>query len=207
MLFRSAANRGDEIRVIATNKAGESDMLLLREVEALLPRPPRRAKKVFLSYSHNNTHWLGRLRTYLGGLRRSKEIEVWTDQEILPGEQWDQVMMEKLKESDVFIMLLSADFISSEYIWDKELKNAFDDYKKTGKILIPIYTEPFDLYALPGIVEVPDKEGNVQSLKIQDFEIIPKDTSGHLKAISSWANHEEAFTAVATRVREALKGK
>jgi internalin A len=201
------ANNRDEIRVMATNKAGDSNTLLLREVEALLARPPRRAKKVFLSYSHNNTHWLGRLRTHLGGLRRSKEIEVWTDQETLPGEQWDKVILEKLKEADVFIMLLSADFISSEYIWNKELKNAFEDYKTKGKILIPVYTEPFDLHALPGIHEVIDKDGHVQSLKIQDFDIIPKDASGQLKAISLWANHDEAFMVVATQIRAALKGK
>jgi Leucine-rich repeat (LRR) protein/GTPase SAR1 family protein len=200
----AAAERND-IKIEARNKAGESDILLLRDFEALLPRVPRRGKKVFVSYSHSNTQWLSRLRAHLSGLRRSNVIEDWTDQEILPGEQWDKAIREKVKEADVFILMLSADFVASEYIWEKELKPAFERFKQDKKTLIPIYVEPFDIGSLPNIIEEFDEKGLAMGIKIQDIEIIPKDENGRLKAVSLWHNHEEALATVAARIRAAVK--
>ncbi|MBI5916462.1 MAG: TIR domain-containing protein, partial [Bacteroidetes bacterium] len=189
-----------EIKIIATGPSAERQHLLIRDFEALMDRPPKRAKRVFVSYSHRNTAWLGRLRAHLGGLRRSNEIEAWTDQEILPGDLWDKAIKDKMAEADVFILLLSADFIESNYIWDVELKMAIERFKLESKMVIPVLVEPLDLGGLPGV----DEEG----LKIQDFEITPKeDSSGRLKAISLWTSHEEALAKVAQKIREAVMRK
>ncbi len=198
--LRQAAERG-HIRIPGKDKAGQEQTLLIRRFEVLLPRPPRRAKRVFLSYSHRNTEWLHRLRVHLSGLRRSDDVELWTDQEILPGEQWDEVIQQKLKEADVFILLLSADAIASDYIWDKELKPAIKGFLEKKKQFIPLLIEPMDLGALPGVAASSQGE----EMKVQDFEIVPKDADGRLKAVSLWDNPEEALSTVAKRIRDALK--
>jgi len=69
--------------------------LLTKKFAPLLPFQPPKTKRVFLSYSHQNTKWLGRLRTHLAGLRRSKEIESWDDKEIVAGDQWDGSIKKK----------------------------------------------------------------------------------------------------------------
>jgi hypothetical protein len=96
--------------------------------------------------------------------------------------------------------MLSADFIASDYIWNEELPKAIDKFKTRNATVIPILFEPLDLGGLSSVSE----SSNGQSYKISDFEIIPKDATGHLQAVSLWANQEEALTEVAKRIREAI---
>jgi Leucine-rich repeat (LRR) protein/GTPase SAR1 family protein len=183
-------------------KASNSNTLLITfKFAAILPEPPKKAKKVFLSYSHQNTIWLNRLRTHLAGLRRAKEIETWDDKEILPGDMWDTTIKARIEEADVFILLLSADFIASEYVWNDELPKAFEKFKNRAATVIPILFEPLDLGGLSGI----SGTTNGQTYKINDFEIIPKTTQGHLKAVSLWDNQEEALSIIAQRIREVIR--
>ena len=192
---KAAAN---EIRIEAIKKSGEKQQVLIRTFEPLLDRPPKRAKRVFFSYSHSDTLWLKRLRNHLSGLRRSNDIETWDDQEILPGDQWDKSIKDKLADADVFILLLSADFIASNYIWEVELKSAFKSFQEKGKTVIPILAEPIDLGGLPGVDEL--------GTTIQSFEIVPKNQDERLLAISLWGNQEEALAKVAERIRMAVRG-
>ncbi len=147
-------------------------------------------KNIFVSYSHSNTVWLAKIRNHLAGLRRSNYIKEWTDQEILAGEHWDKKIKDQLKKADIFILLLSAEFIASEYIWETELREAIES-KKT---IIPIYIESCDFSATPHITDE----------KISNFEIIPKDNNS-LKPISLWTNEAEALTVVAARIRAVIK--
>lgn len=195
----SAKAEQNEIKITAKDKDDKESQVLIRHFEPLLDRPPKQAKKVFVSYSHKNTPWLGRLRAHLSGLRRSNEIEAWDDREILPGEEWDKSIKDKLNDADVFILLLSADFIASNYIWDVELKTAIEGYKSKGKQVIPILIEPLDLGGLPGV----DNDGT----KIQGFEIVPKDKNERLLAVSLWPSVEEGLAKVAERIRMAIVSK
>lgn len=196
-LYKAAKSGEAKVRL----ESGE--MLIVRLFENLLPFTAPRAKRVFLSYSHQNSHWLGRLRTHLAGLRRSKDVETWTDQEILPGDPWDNKIRENLQTADVFILLLSADFIASDYIWDIELTTIFEKLKERKALVIPILVEPLDLGGLPNITH--DKDG--KGMKINDFQITPSDENNRLKAISLWTNTEEALAKVALGIREAIKKK
>lgn len=144
-------------------------------------------KRVFLSYSHQNTHWLNRLRVHLAGLKHGKFIEDWTDQEILPGEKWDDRIKKQIEKADIFIMLLSADFTASRYIMEVELPAIQNRIKEIGGHMVYILTEPYDI-------------GAIQSLS--EKEIIPKDENEQLKAISMWSNHEQALEKVAKKIRE-----
>lgn len=196
------------IDLLNHNKLGETRILnlarekyiLLKSFGPILPVTPKRTKRVFLSYSHKNANWLNRLRVHLSGLRRAKEIETWTDQEILPGESWDAAIRDNLASADVFILLLSADFIASEYIWKVELPEIFKRLREKKAIIVPILTEPHDLSGLPMISQTED--GKPQ--KLSDFEIVPKDENGFLRPISLWANPEEALAKVASIIRESV---
>ncbi len=179
----------------------KGEKLPIRYFSPLLPDNTVHAKRVFLSYSHQNTHWLLRLRTHLSGLRQAKEIEDWTDMEILPGELWGTKIKENIEFADVYILLLSADFIASDYIRDVELPEAFEKLKTKNAKIIPVLVEPLDLGGLPYVSTSID--GN--PIKISDIEIVPKDEKGHLKAISLWENQEEALSKVAIKIRIAIQ--
>ncbi len=152
-------------------------------------------KNVFVSYSHKNTQWVTKIKNQLIGLRRSNFIKDWTDQEILPGEKWDKKILEQIKKADVFILLLSADFMASDYIWDVELKKAFERKSPFPKI-IPIYIESFDFEAIPAIA----------GIKISDLQMIPKKVATQeLIPISSWDNEAEALREVAIAIKRTIQ--
>jgi hypothetical protein len=119
----------------------------------------------------------------------------------LPGDLWDDVIKKNLAEADIFILLLSADFIASDYIWNEELPKALELFRQRNATVIPILFEPIDLGGLSIVSESP----GTQSYKISDFEIIQKNATGHLQAASLWANQEEALAKIAEKIREAIK--
>jgi internalin A len=156
---------------------------------SLLNFKPEKARKVFLSYSHQNSQWLYRLKVHLAGLRHSKFIEDWTDQEILPGEKWNDKIMEQIEKADVFILLLSADFVASKYIWETEFPAIKSKIEQNGGHIIYVLIEPFDYGAIG---------------KISENELIPK-RGEILKAVSSWENKEEALETVAKKIRSLIE--
>lgn len=154
-----------------------------------IPKP----KNIFISYSHKNAHWVGKLKNHLAGLRRSNFVKEWTDQELLAGEKWDTKIKEQMKKADIFILMLSADFIASDYIWNTELNEALTYNTTSNTTIIPVYVEPCDLLAIP------NSDGN----GIRSFEIIPKEKE-FLKPLSLWQNEAEGLTKVAERIREVV---
>jgi internalin A len=178
-----------------STKTGEDVNNLLAKYKHLVPFTVEGAepKKIFVSYSHNNTVWLGKIKSHLSGLRRKNLIKDWTDQEIQAGEKWNEKIIDELKKADIVILLLSADFIASDYIWEVELKKVLDN----RKTIIPIYIESCDLAAIPNF--------NGTEEKISNFEIIPKDDNGKLRPINLWANEAEGLAKVASRIREVVE--
>lgn len=73
-------------------------------------------------------------------MKRSGLIETWQDREIMAGEDWDKVIKEAIKQSDFVLLLLSPDFMASNYIWATELPTA--EAHKTE--VIPLFIRPCD---------------------------------------------------------------
>lgn len=76
---------------------------------------------VFISYSHKDKEWLDRLRTTLKPLERRKALSVWDDTTIKPGERWPEELERALSQAKVAVMLVSTDFLASDFIQDNEL--------------------------------------------------------------------------------------
>lgn len=152
------------------------------------------AKNVFISYSHNNADYLYKLRKHLAPLRRSNLINDWVDTEIQPGDKWEDKILENLNKADIFIVLLSADLVASNYSFNVELNTAFNMMKLGRTRIIPVYIQPFDIFGMPSV-----KNGN-----LLEFEILPKKEE-KLVPISLWANQDEAFQVVAQKIRETMQ--
>ena len=94
--------------------------------------------KVFISYSHADKKFLDSLLKHLSLLKRMQIIESWIDQEIKAGDHWDAKISEKMSSASIFLLLVSADFIASNYCYEVEMDTALDmDAKKTARV-IPI---------------------------------------------------------------------
>src|SRR5215203_3474844 len=80
--------------------------------------------RVFCSYSHKDKRYLNKLRTSLDVLSNQGLIEEWHDRKIVPGDEWDEDIDKHLETADIILLLVSPDFLSSEYIRKKELEQA-----------------------------------------------------------------------------------
>jgi hypothetical protein len=82
------------------------------------------------------------LDIHLAGLRRRKIVTNWDDRHIIGGELWDDAIKTKLKEADIILFLVSANFIATDYIWDNEIPIA-EEQRLNGKArVIPIILKP-----------------------------------------------------------------
>lgn len=83
-------------------------------------------KKIFISYSKSDEHYRNELEKHLSVLKRNGHIATWHDRKLLPGEKWDGKIRQELKEADIVLFLVSADFLATDYIWDVELGTALE---------------------------------------------------------------------------------
>ncbi len=90
--------------------------------------------KVFISYSHKDKSILDRLLIHLGPDIKAG-LNTWSDKDIQPGQQWPSEIENSLSTASVAVLLLSADFLASDFIQDREVPR-FLEPAKLGQITI-----------------------------------------------------------------------
>ncbi len=98
--------------------------------------------KIFISYNHKDEEYLERLKIHLKPLEVQKQIDAWTDSRILAGHKWEQQIEEALSSAQTAILLISADFLASSFIVNKELPPILEKAEKGGTLIIPIILKP-----------------------------------------------------------------
>lgn len=99
---------------------------------------------LFISYSHKDTDFKDEIRAKLKVWEVQKEIsvDVWTDDEIAGGDDWAQKIDQALQKSDLGILLVTDNFLSSEFILNRELPRLEEKRKESGLKLYPIAVAP-----------------------------------------------------------------
>lgn len=99
---------------------------------------------VFISYSHEDESYKDKLEKHLSILKRNNVIETWHDRKIIPGEEWDKKIKTELENAKIILLLVSVDFLSSNYCYDIEIKRAVERHDKGEAILIPVMLRKCD---------------------------------------------------------------
>ena len=120
---------------------------------------------VFVSYSHADREWLDRLRTHLAPYIRGESIDLWDDTRIAPGDDWAEEIDRAIAEARVAVLLVSSDFLASEYVTAVELPAIFR-YAGTDLTVmwIPIRASVFEATPLKRFQAVHDPRHPLASL-------------------------------------------
>jgi hypothetical protein len=120
-------------------------------------------------------------------LQRQKIIAIWHDRKILPGNDWGEEIDFHMQTAAITLLLISADFLASDYCWGKELAFALERHAAGRATVIPIILRACDWRSAPF--------GKLQGL--------PKD----MKPITTWQDRDAAWTDVAHGIRVIAEGR
>ena len=85
---------------------------------------PLNPLKLFISYSHQDEKYKDQLTTHVTSLKRRGIVKEWHDRKLVAGEEWDKIIKQELLDSDIILLLISSDFLASNYCYDIEIKKA-----------------------------------------------------------------------------------
>jgi tetratricopeptide (TPR) repeat protein len=77
--------------------------------------------RVFVSYSHKDKEWLDKFRDILGPDIRNGRVDYWDDRELQPGDPWFSKILEGISAARVAVLLISPNFLASQFIMEKEV--------------------------------------------------------------------------------------
>jgi GTP-binding protein EngB required for normal cell division len=98
--------------------------------------------RVFVSYSHKDWRILSRLKTFLKPLESALDLDVWDDTRISAGMKWRETIQDAISSSVAAILLVSADFIASDFIKHEELPKLLALAESGGTTVIPVIVGP-----------------------------------------------------------------
>jgi hypothetical protein len=146
--------------------------------------PQLESVELFFSYSHKDRALREELERHLGVLKRQGFISVWHDRQITAGSEWAGAIDAHIHSARVILLLISADFVSSDYCYDVELKRALARHAAGEARVIPVLLRAVDWRGAP----------------FSHLQAVP--TGG--VPVTSWENQDEAFADIARAIREAV---
>ena len=132
--------------------------------------------RVFFSYSHKDEDMRNELETQLKLLQRLRLISTWSDRRIQPGDEWRTCIDEQLQSSDLMLLLVSSDFLASDYCMDVEMKLALEKQQK-GEMKI---------------VAVILRDCGWRDAPFAKFQVLPAEG----RPVSLWENRDSAWRNV-----------
>jgi diguanylate cyclase (GGDEF)-like protein len=141
--------------------------------------------RLFYSYSHRDEELRQQLERHLSILRRKELINEWHDRKIEPGGNWKDQIDSHLKDAEIVLLLISSDFLSSDYCYDIEMRQAMNQHHDGKSRVVPIILRPCDWSEAP----------------FAACQALPSDG----KPVTTWHNQDEAFLSVALGIRKLIE--
>jgi hypothetical protein len=141
--------------------------------------------KVFIAYPRVDKRYRNALVKHLSPLKRQGIVDVWYDGEIVAGQEWEAEIIEHLEAANIILMLISADFIASDYCYEKELKRAKERHQRGEATVIPI------------MVNWVHHTGEW----FATLQMLPENS----RPVTDWSPQDKAWTDVAEGIRRAIE--
>jgi hypothetical protein len=140
--------------------------------------------RLFVSYSHKDERHRKALEVHLASARRGGRAIEWNDRLIHPGTEWADAIDAELNRADVVVLLLSPDFLASDYCYGVEMERALERHRAGDARVVPVVVRPCDWKYEP----------------IQELQMLPTGA----KPVTEWPNRDRAWLDVATGIRAVI---
>jgi hypothetical protein len=147
------------------------------------------SKSIFISYSRRDMRWLNRLLIHLKPFERCGLITPWSDKEIAAGQDWRREINKALDSAAVAVLLISADFMASDFIATSELPPLLQKAKNNGITIIPVIISPSAWTDLEELNWLQSLNANDRPLlgrkKLEQEEVLKKVAQKSLEVLST----------------------
>jgi hypothetical protein len=143
------------------------------------------AAQIFISYAPEDEVYRNELVKHLKLLQTSGIVSVWHDRKILPGSIRGAEIDTHLNSADLILLLISVDFINSDYCWHTEVKRAVERHRAGEAVVIPVIVRTVDWQAAPFGQLKPLPEGG--------------------KPVRTWASMDIAMDNIVRGVRQLIE--
>lgn len=140
--------------------------------------------EIFCCYAHQDEALLNKLKTHLTPLQREGLIDVWHDRNISAGTEWKKEISKHLNTAHIILLLVSPDFIASDYCYSVEMKRAIERHEQEEARVIPIILQHVYWQIAP----------------LNKLQALP--TDAHPIVSKTWHNRNEAFLNVVKGIRK-----
>jgi HEAT repeat protein len=141
--------------------------------------------KIFFCYAHEDEALLNKLKAHLRPLQRQGLIDVWHDRDISAGTEWEQEISKHLNEAQIILLLVSPDFMNSDYCYSVEMKRAMERHEREEAYVISIILRP--VYW--------------QGATFAKLQALPSNA----KPVKTWPDQDKALLNVAEGIRKVIE--
>lgn len=142
--------------------------------------------EVFCCYAHEDQAMLEQLKKQLILLQRQGQITIWSDTDLNAGVEWEKELHQHLESADIFLLLISPDFMASDYCYGIEMQRAIQRHNEGSARVIPVLLRPAFLQGAP----------------FAELQMVPT----HARPVTQWRNRDDAFHDIATRINRVVTG-
>lgn len=140
---------------------------------------------VFFSYSHADEALRDQLEKQLSVLKRQGVITTWHDRRIGAGEEWERAIDNHVETDDIILLLVSPDFLASDYCYDREMIRAVERHDVGEAVVIPVFLRACSWKRTPF--------GKIQG------------TPPDARPVTQWPDRDQAFLEVSKAVEAAVE--
>jgi tetratricopeptide (TPR) repeat protein len=141
--------------------------------------------EVFYAYAPEDETWVQELEKHLSLLQRQGLISTWHPRLIAAGEDWQHVTDVRFQKASLILLLISPDFLASDYCYSAEMKQALEREREKGVCVIPILLRPVDWLHAP----------------FAHLRPLPSDAT----FLTEWPNVDRAFAEISAGIRRTIE--
>jgi len=144
---------------------------------------------IFVIYALADKDIMLHLLHHLDPLKEAFDLSIWHDDPIIAGQPWKTYIESRIHHTDIFLLLVSDDFMNSQFIKQIEFKAIIDRHKENKSVVIPIIIDncQWDI----------DLKLTDYDINLNELQILPEDG----KPIGDWDSADQVYNNVATGIR------